>query len=121
MKKIKRRKRLIRVLSLISIVLVIIVIVLYLTLIKDKDSNNSIVGKWTTDGVTVYKFNKDNTGYLIVPLAKYKFNYKKDDNKLFIDFENKKSKDIEYNYSFKDDKLILSGENGEFIFKEDID
>ena len=37
-------------------------------------------------------------------------------NKLYIDFEDEKSKDSEYKYEFKNKKLVLSNELGKFTF-----
>ena len=120
MKK-KVRKKLIRVLSLICLILVVVVIILGISVFKKNENINPInklVGEWTTDGVTVYKFNDDNTGVLILPLGEYKFDYEMDDSNLSIDFVDKKSNDSKYTYSFKDGKLILKGSNGEFVFKK---
>lgn len=99
----------IKILILVLIVITIIGVILFIT-------RNKFVGTWTTDGVTVYKFNKDNTGYLIVPLSEYKFTYKIKKNKLYIDFENETSEDSEYEYTFNKEKMILKGKYGTFEF-----
>ena len=105
----------------IILILFILIIFLLLDLCifagkKNKKYNNTIVGTWTTDGVTVYRFNKDNTGALIVPLGDYDFIYEIKKNSLFIDFKSEKSIDSKYNYYFEKDKLILEGSNGVFTF-----
>ena len=107
------KKRRIKKISLIIILIIIIAIILFIIFKKDKDK---LIGSWTTDGVTIYEFNNDNTGYLKVSLGKHEFTYKIEDDKLFIDFKNEKSTDSEYTYSFKDGKLILKGRNGTFTF-----
>ena len=114
MKK-KFKKKLI--LTIIIVIVLIVIVIVKFTL----NDSKRIIGLWTTDGVTVYEFNKDNTGTLILPLSKYKFTYKIEKKKLYIDFENEKSEDSEYEYSFSKKKLILNGDNGTYIFsrKED--
>ena len=96
------------------IVLIIIGIILYLTL--NKPYKSKIIGSWTTDGITIYKFNKDNTGSLIVSLKEYNFKYKIDNKNIEIDFDNENSIDSKYTYYFEDNKLILNGDNGNFTF-----
>ena len=118
MKK-NKYKKIINILTIILIILIVITLCISIS-IKKKNKNDvkeTIIGKWTTDEVTVYQFNKDNTGMLIVPLSEYKFTYKIKDNKLSIDFQNEKSEDSEYTYSLEKNKLILKGQNGTFTFK----
>ena len=81
-----------------------------------KTPKAKIVGSWTTDGVTIYKFNRNNTGSLIVSLKEYDFKYKINKDTLEIDFKNEKSTDSKYTYTFKDKKLLLEGDNGSFTF-----
>ena len=113
MKKIKIKN--------IIIIFIVIIILIIALLIFKKITKNPLIGTWTTDGITVYQFKNKNTGSLIVPLSEYKFTYKIDGNKLYIDFENEKSNDSDYEYSFKDNKLILKGINktsGTYVFKK---
>lgn len=110
-KKLKKKPITILIILIIALVLIFTIIIPYLNSPKRK-----LIGSWTTDGVTIYKFNKNNTGSLRVSLSEYDFTYKIDKKELFIDFENEKSTDSKYTYSFEDGKLILKGENGEFIF-----
>ena len=112
MKKKTKRK-----LLFLIIIIIIVVAVLFLYP-KKQDTNNKLLGIWTTDGVTKYKFNDDYTGELILPINKYKFTYELEDDKLSIDFENEKSEDSKYTYYFETDKLVLEGDNGKFIFKK---
>ena len=121
MKKIKKKKKNIKLVFLLLIIFIISLIVFSIIFKKDNKYSDKIFGKWTTDEVTVYKFNDDNTGELILPLSKYKFNYEIKKDSLFIDFEDSKSEDINYTYTIKDNKLYLKGKNGEFKFKKMID
>lgn len=101
---------------MIILILIVSLAIVILLLNTKKTPKKSIVGTWTTDGVTTYKFNNDNTGRLIVSLAEYEFTYKITDNKLDIDFKNEKFTDPQYTYYFEDHKLVLNGDNGTFTF-----
>ncbi len=105
-----KKKPLIIVITLVAI-LIVLVILLFA-------NRNTLKGRWTTDNVTVYEFKSGNTGSLILPLGEYKFTYKTNKNKLYIDFENEKSEDSEYEYHFDHGKLILKGTNGTFTFEK---
>ena len=108
-KKVKVKKNLVVMVCLLIIVLIGLIFVIK-ALTRNK---NELVGMWTTDGNTVYQFDEDYTGKLIVPLSEYKFTYKVDGDKLTIDFENnEKSTDVDCNYSIEDGKLVLTNFNG---------
>ena len=107
-----KKKRKFKNLAILLCFLVIIILVIKVVF-SDK---LKLVGTWTNDNVTIYEFYKNNTGKLIVSLHEYEFNYKLKDNYLYIDFENEKSEDSKYSYSFKEKKLILKNENGTFTF-----
>jgi len=116
MKKIKLKKKYI-------IILVSVIAILFLTCVifvipKHKEESKNIIGTWTTDGVTIYQFNENGIGKLIVPLSDYDFTYKIENDSLSIDFKNEKSIDSKYIYYFEEDNLILGGSNGKFIFKK---
>ena len=119
MKK-KKKSKIIKVLEIICLLLAIttiIVVCIFKPKTKTVSNDSSIIGIWTTDNVTIYEFEKNNTGVLKVPLSEYKFTYKIEKDKLYIDFENEKSEDSEYTYTLKDKKLILKGKKGTFTFK----
>ena len=82
------------------LILIVLCLIIVLLLGKKDSPKKSIIGTWTTDGVTIYKFNKDKTGALVVPLHEYKFNYVLKDDTLSIDFENENSEDTTYTYHF---------------------
>ena len=108
-KKVKVKKNLVVMVCLLIIVLIGLIFVIK-ALTRNK---NELVGMWTTDGNTVYQFDEDYTGKLIVHLSEYKFTYKVDGDKLTIDFENnEKSTDVDCNYSIEDGKLVLTNFNG---------
>ena len=106
---------------IIGIALLIVLIGLLAIILANKFSKNrEFIGSWTTDGVTVYQFKRNYKGSLVVPLGEYPFTYEINGDKIFIDFENEKSTDSEFTYSFEDDKLILKGVNGTFTFTRKI-
>ena len=118
MKKIKKTKIKRFILLIISIIAILFLIFAIIKKPEEKEKSKTIIGTWTTDGVTTYQFNKNNTGKLIVPLSEYEFTYKIEDDSLSIDFKNEKSIDSKYKFHFEKDNLILEGSNGKFIFKK---
>ena len=116
----KKRKLKTKNILILLIILILIMLAIFMPSIIKKNTNNpkkTIIGTWTTDGVTKYRFDKNNKGALIVSLGEYEFTYKIEDDKLDIDFKNERAKDAKYTYTFEDDKLILEGENGKFTFE----
>ena len=97
----------------VLIIVILLIVIISKSVLSDK---SKIVGTWTTDGITIYEFKKNNTGKLKVSLSEYVFKYKLKKNIIYIDFESDKIEDSNYNYSFKDKKLILKNEKGEFTF-----
>ena len=120
----RRRRRVKKKAVFLALIIVVLIVacLIFLFLPKEKDKEksavNDIIGTWTTDNVTVYEFDDNNKGKLIVPLGTYDFTYEIKDDKLFIDFVNEKSTDSKYSYHFKDGKLILEGSNGTFTFNK---
>lgn len=114
MQKRKLKKKSIVILIIIIVIIAIIISLIFLFSIKA--SNDSLIGSWITEGGTIYEFNENNKGTMIVPLSEYKFTYKIDGNKLSIDYESEKAKDADYEYSIKNHKLILKGKRGTFTF-----
>ena len=118
MRKVKRKtKKSVKIFLILVLFVIVVAICCKLTFKEKEVVKDSLIGKWTTDGNTIYQFDKDNIGSLIVPLSNYEFSYKIDGDKLFIDFKNEKSEDSTYTYSLEDNKLTLKGKIGTFIFK----
>ncbi|MBR3163345.1 MAG: hypothetical protein IKF17_04535 [Clostridia bacterium] len=93
---------------------IIIFIVLILTIVIAVDvlinmRKDKLFGSWTTDGITIYKFNGKGQGYLVTTLSRYEFNYKIKKNELYIDFLSDKAKDANYEFSIDEDKLVVDG------------
>ena len=109
-KKLKKNK----ILLIVLIAIVILSILISFKLINK--NSNPLVGKWTTEKGTIYQFNKDYTGKLILSIGEYEYKYEIKDNKVFVDFVSEKSTDTEFSYKFEEDKLILENKNGIFTF-----
>ena len=113
----KRNKLLLAICMVIAVILFVSVVV---CIVKFKGNINkqniqqaqSLIGVWTTDGVTVYEFKEDGKGMLKLPLSEYKFTYKIEENNLFINFESKETRDSNYEYFFEKENLILKGIKG---------
>ncbi|MBQ2836247.1 MAG: hypothetical protein IJE68_05380 [Clostridia bacterium] len=115
----KKRNKLLLVIAVILSVLVVVFIVKFKGNINKKniESENiqqekTLIGVWTTDGVTVYEFKENGNGTLKLPLSEYKFTYKIEGNNLFINFESKETRDSSYEYFFEKENLILKGIKG---------
>lgn len=121
--KHKKKKNKLKIIIVLAIIFIVIIEFFVLRNKKkndfyttDKKVVKTLVGKWTTDGNTVYEFNDDGKGALVVPVMTVPFSYRIDDNIIYIDFENEDSEDTNYNYTLEDDKLVLNSANGSFEF-----
>ena len=112
MKKIDFKNKKILILAiLVAIVLLVLLVVL---LFGNKKPEKELLGSWSTEGGTIYEFQKKGQGVMIVPLKDYKFTYKIKDDKLYIDYEDEKANDAEYEYTIEKNKLTIKGERGTF-------
>ena len=122
----KKKKNKIIIIAVIFLIVLAIIGIIFLKFRKNDNRPNftaeekkivaTLIGKWTTDGNTVYEFNEDGSGALIVPVANLPFTYKFENNRIFIDFENEDSEDMFYTYEVTDTKLTLKSVNGTFEF-----
>ena len=108
----RNKKRMAKKLDIRKIIIFIIIIIGIAVLINNINKPKQIIGKWKLDDVTLYRFDKDKTGKLILPSTEYEFTYKIDSNRLSIDFKNDSIKDSNYKYEIKDNTLNLSGTDG---------
>lgn len=116
-RKNRRKKR--NILLVICMVITVILFILVILNVNKQNiqseniqEENTLIGLWTTDGVTVYDFEENGNGVLKLPLTEYKFTYKIEGNKLFINFDSKETRDSNYEYFFEEEKLILKGIKG---------
>lgn len=72
-----------------------------------------INGRWDLDGTTVYEFDKDGKGALVLMLATYEFEYEIEDDVLIIDFVDENALDAKYTFKIEKDMLFLTGGPGD--------
>ena len=111
MKKIDFKNKKILIPVVLTLVVLLAVVIL---LFCNKKGDKELLGTWATEGNTIYEFQKKDKGKMIVPLKEYNFTYKIEDNKLYIDYEDKNANDAEYEYTVEEDKLTIKGERGTF-------
>ena len=112
MKKVKHKKRKLNIKRVITIIVIVILLIIFIT----HKSKNKFVGSWISEGKTIYEFTTNKEGFMKTPISKYKFKYEIKDNIISIDFIEKDLIDTDYEYTFKDDKLIMKSDRGTFTF-----
>ena len=114
-KKVRRRRRKeVRIKRFICIAVIVILFITFLVCINSK--RNPLVGKWTTEKGTIYQFNKDYTGKLILSIGEYEYKYEIKGDKVYVDFTSESSNDTEFIFKVDNDKLVLENKNGTFNF-----
>lgn len=103
----RRRNQLILRLGTMSALLVVTLVAVVL-IQKDK-----LKGTWNYDGTTVYQFDGEGNGMLILPSKDYKFYYEIKKNELLIDFVEENARDFVYKFDVDEDTLILVDKKGE--------
>lgn len=103
----KRRNQLILRLGTMSALLVVTLVAVVL-IQKDK-----LKGTWNYDGTTVYQFDGEGNGMLILPSKDYEFYYEIKKNELLIDFVEENARDFVYKFDVDEDTLILVDKKGE--------
>lgn len=103
----KRRNQLILRLGTMSAILVVTLVAVVL-IQKDK-----LKGTWNYDGTTVYQFDGEGNGMLILPSKDYKFYYEIKKNELLIDFVEENARDFVYKFDVDEDTLILVDKKGD--------
>lgn len=105
-------------------ILIVLLLTIFGILFIFRDSinftNDELKGIWTTDEVTIYEFDGKGKGTMRLPNSEYNFSYIIHKNQIYIDFDNDKAKDSDYEFSFENDKLILKGiktTTGTYTFK----
>ena len=103
----------VKVIALIIVVVFLIFIICALF----NNNNNPLVGKWENEKKdTIYQFEKDNTGKLIVRNGEYNFDYEIKDDKVSVYFKSDASTDTVFDYEVKDNKLVLKNSNANVTF-----
>lgn len=73
----------------------------------------TIRGRWDLDGTTIYKFDRNGTGALVLMYAEYEFTYTIEGDRLYIDFEDEAALDAAYTFKVEDRMLFLTGGPGD--------
>ena len=114
MRRIEARKRRIRrrrIRNGVAAALVLILIVLCIVLLFTSCSaDKRIVGTWDYDTITVYRFDKNGEGALLLPNESYTFAYSIEEDQLIIDFESENVTDHRYTFSINGGELTLTAE-----------
>lgn len=93
-------------------VLLIVSIVIAIVLIQKPKKSNDLTGRWSLDDVTVYSFDDNGRGEMVLPLNTYEFSYVVEGDKIKIDFINENAEDREYSYLISSDTLTMVGADG---------
>ena len=98
-----------------AVVLLLLIIIL---IFKGCAGGDVLKGTWDMDGTTVYQFEGNGEGAMILPSNTYTFKYtiNEEEKTVSIDFEDERANDYTYNYEVTKDKLILSGSEGKESF-----
>ena len=106
----KRRIRRRRIRNGVAAAFALILIVLIVLIFKSCSTDKRIIGTWDYDTVTVYRFDKNGEGALLLPNESYAFTYSVEEDRLFVDFENESLTDHTYIFTVNGSKLTLAAE-----------
>lgn len=118
-KKAKRRRRgKVSRWSVIAVALAVLVLSIIMVIRSCGQRGDALMGTWDLDGTTVYQFNGNGEGAMILPSKSYAFRYSinEDAHTVSIDFEDERATDYTYDYQVSKDALILSGSVGKESF-----
>ena len=69
-----------------------------------------IIGFWTLDGTTNYRFEEDGIGALVLPEHEFSFSYTVEEDELTLEFEDAGIDPAVFTFTLEDDTLILQRE-----------
>ena len=79
---------------------------------QDGLKSELLIGTWNYDDVTIYTFDGEGCGALVLPLGNYEFTYVVAEGNLSLDFDDESAMDRSYMYTVSDGELILTGSDG---------
>lgn len=96
----------------------VLLLLLILVSFKSCAGADPLQGTWDMDGTTVYRFDGDGVGAMVLPSRTYSFQYtiNADAKTVHIDFDDERAADYTYDYEVSETKLILSGREGKETF-----
>ena len=80
----------------------------------NKYGADDLKGTWAYDSITMYEFNGRGRGTMHTSVSDYDFIYKLDKDTIAIDFKSDAAYDVEYNYTIKNNELLLHTVNNEY-------
>lgn len=97
----------------------VLLILLIILAFRGCAASDPLQGAWDMDGVTVYRFDGNGEGAMLLPTRTYVFHYSVDTKAktVSIDFEDERASDYTYMFEVTDSKLILSGKEGKETFR----
>ena len=112
MRKERRRKARIRRRLQMGILIAILILIIGVIVALFLGGGDDLKGTWSLDDVTVYQFDGNGSGAMILPNSTYDFDYKINENEVSIDFESEKARDFTYTFSVEKNTLTLVGGEG---------
>ena len=111
-KKIRQRKLRIQRRIAAGVAFAILILIIVLIAKGCSGSKNDIVGTWSLDNLTVYHFEKDSTGAMLLSNSRYDYSFKVKGENLHIDYKDDILVDGSYLFTVEGDTLILIGGEG---------
>lgn len=103
----KRNPQTVGLLVLLAVVLIFVVVGLI------RYNRTTLDGRWDLDGTTVYEFNDDGTGALVLLNAEYEFSYEIEGDVLTIDFLDDYALDARYTFTIERNIMFWTGGPGD--------
>lgn len=99
-------------------IMIFILVITFAIIIIGCSKGDVLKGTWDLDGTTVYQFDGNGKGSMILPSNTYSFKYtiSEENNTVSIDFEDERATDCIYAYEVDKNNLVLSGNEGEESF-----
>ncbi|MCI8373092.1 MAG: hypothetical protein HFI75_12020 [Lachnospiraceae bacterium] len=106
-RKNKQKRVIWQYLAFSILVMLVVLCVVWLVYHMITSGKDELEGTWDIDGVTVYQFDGEGSGVLLLPSAEYRFQYNLQGQRLTIDFADQDAGDAEYEYKRKGDTLVF--------------
>ena len=97
----------------VSMVVLVLLVVIGAGIALRSCGGPSIKGRWDLDGTTVYRFDGDGKGALVLMYAEYEFNYTIEGDQLYIDFIDEGALDSSYTFMVDGRMLFMTGGPGD--------
>ena len=108
----RKKRNITRFVTVLSVITIILIVGIFLVIRGLRKSSTQLKGTWSYDEVTIYQFDGEGHGSLVLPLGTYGFSYTVENDLLKLDFIDESILDQSYNYSLTQDILIMTGQDG---------